>query len=81
MKLVNTENGKVYEVRSTKKPLIGSSFGGRTWDRFPKMVDGVEVNFYCDTTWGRYMYFNMNLKWYMVSVFEGIFDAEVLTAN
>lgn len=53
----------------TKKPKF-SSHRGRTWDTIPVVIAEEEIKGFIDTTWGLYVYFFWNGRWYKVNLLE-----------
>lgn len=60
--------GQEFPVRACKKPCFSPTAIGRTWDYVTKKVNGQEVRFHLDTTWGRNFYFELKGIWYTVAI-------------
>lgn len=66
-------DGVTLPVTKCKKPKF-SCHGGRTWDRFTIMIDGVEFDAHLDTTWGEYIYFQYDGSWRKVKMVSSSVD-------
>lgn len=67
MKLIGDISKVEVSAPKCKRPKI-RDYAGRTWSRLNKKIDGVEVEFYLDTTWGHYMYFIHADTWRKIPV-------------
>jgi len=67
MKFYLIKDGKETKlpVNKCKKPLF-KDIHGRTWDSSKALINGIEVQFYLDTSWGHYVYFVLMNQWYKV---------------
>jgi hypothetical protein len=70
MMLYDLKNRLYYKVLNTSEPKMGGSQQGRTWGYVPKQLNGKAVKFWLDYTWGRYMYFQHDEKWYRVQYLQ-----------
>jgi hypothetical protein len=66
MMLYDLKNRLYYKALNTAKPKMGGLHQGRTWGYVPKMLNGQAAKFWIDYTYGRYMYFQWDEKWYRV---------------
>lgn len=56
-------------VRNTNEPRMRNHHGGATWDNVTViLLTGESVRGHVDTTWGAYIYFEVNKKWYKIPV-------------
>lgn len=57
-------------AKRSRQPKMTTGVIGRTFDYMLPKVDGVEVKFWLDTTWGRNAYFTLDgLKWWSVPIY------------
>jgi hypothetical protein len=70
MMLYDLNNRLYYKVLNTSEPKMGGSHQGRTWGYVSKKLNGKTVKFWLDYTWGRYMYFQHDDKWYRVQYLQ-----------
>jgi len=56
-------------VRKVNKPKF-SMRGGRTWDCINIKVGNHIIKGWLDTTWGTYLYFNLEDSWYSIPLLE-----------
>lgn len=63
--LLTDKKSNKHRAIKTKRPKF-SSHRGRTWDYEIKVINGIEIEFWLDTTWGFYFYFQWEDQWYKV---------------
>lgn len=56
-------------VSKCKKPKM-SDHRGRTWDTGKLIINEKETKVWLDTTWGEYIYFQIESNWYKVRMFS-----------
>jgi hypothetical protein len=59
-------------VLKTKAPQM-SNKNGRTWDKGTILLNGSEITVWLDTSWGFYIYFEVETQWYKMRMFGGQF--------
>lgn len=64
------KGGRKYAARKARRPKF-SAHRGRTWDYETKAVDGTEIKFHFDTSWGFRFYFQWNGEWYVMHHWKG----------
>lgn len=67
MELLDENNEVVGIAKKCKRPTF-SQHRGRTWDSTDKIVDGLVIEWWFDSSWGRNMYFEYNEQWYSTPV-------------
>ncbi|WP_110114629.1 hypothetical protein [Bacillus sp. CGMCC 1.16541] len=70
MMLYDVNNKLYYKVMNTTRPKMSLTHQGRTWGYVPKRLNGKMAKFWLDYTWGRYMYFQFDDKWYRVQYLQ-----------
>jgi len=63
--ILTDKKGNKHRLIKTRRPKF-SNHRGRTWDCEIKVVNDIEVEFWLDTTWGFYFYFQWEDQWYKV---------------
>ena len=56
-------------LRTCKQPSM-SEHRGRTWDHGYIILEGEKIYAWLDTTWGEYIYFEYEGRWYKVKMFS-----------
>ncbi len=69
MAVLIDDKGNQIPIHRTKRPRM-SYHRGATWDAQPRKIDGKDVDFYLETSWGRYSYFYFGSQWYKVDCDE-----------
>lgn len=64
-----TKNGEEIIAVNCEKPKL-SPRRGSSWDESHSTIDGQNVTYWLDTTWGFYFYFNWNGKNYKISLHD-----------
>ncbi|MEC0666862.1 hypothetical protein P8864_13365 [Priestia flexa] len=70
MMLYDLHNKLYYQVFNSAQPKMTDSHQGRSWGYVKKLVNGKPIKFWLDYTWGRFMYFSYNEKWYRVEYLQ-----------
>ncbi len=59
---ITDQFGNIYNCVKCNRPKMSGK--GATWDSFEHYINDNLVNFYLDTSWGRFYYFIHNESWY-----------------
>lgn len=69
--LIYTKDGQKVRVdKIGERPRFKSGAFGRTWQWGTCWIDEKDYRYTYDNTWGTHWYFELNGKWYKVSIFN-----------
>ena len=61
---------KVVKARAENSPKFRNGDFGRVWSDFPFYIDDKEHKFWIDMTWGHWLHFSYNGRWYALNLYD-----------